>query len=112
MSKGISTAHSVVEPTSGTRWFAGCMVVLYALITIIPLVWIVLTGIKSPTDSISYPPKILFEPSLQGYCNLFSTRSRQTPEYIAALPPATGKCDEVSRAESMVIAGKSNSSTR
>ena len=67
MSKGLSSAHSVVEPTSGTRWFAGFVVVLYALVTIIPLVWIVLTSIKSPTDSISYPPKILFEPSPQGF---------------------------------------------
>jgi multiple sugar transport system permease protein len=108
MSKGISTAHSVVEPTSGTRWFAGMVVALYALITIVPLVWIVLTSIKSPTDSISYPPKIFFEPNQQGFCNLFTTRSRQTEEYIAALPPATDNCDKVARAESMVVAGKSN----
>ncbi|HYP71929.1 MAG TPA: carbohydrate ABC transporter permease, partial [Variovorax sp.] len=94
-SQGISTAHSVVEPGAGTRWFAGTVVVLYALLTMIPLVWIILTGFKTPPDSISYPPKILFTPSPQGYCNLFSTRSRQTPEYIAALPPATETCDKV-----------------
>ena len=60
---------------------------LYALVTMVPLAWIVLTGFKTPPDSISYPPKVLFEPSIEGYCNLFTTRSRQTQEYIAALPP-------------------------
>ena len=58
----------------------------------IPLAWIVLTGIKSPPDSIAYPPKLVFTPSLEGYCNLFTTRSRQTPEYIASLPPAATAC--------------------
>ena len=61
----------------------------------IPLVWIVLTSFKTPPDSIAYPPKMVFTPSLEGYCNLFTTRTRQTPEYIAA--PAAGR-DLVRRA--------------
>ena len=28
-------------------------------------------------------------PSLEGYVNLFTIRTRQTPEFIASLPPAT-----------------------
>ena len=108
MSQGISTAHSVVEPGAGTRWVAGFLVVLYAIITIIPLAWIILTSIKSPPDSISYPPKVVFSPSAEGFCNLFTTRSRQSPDYIAALPPATDKCDAVARANNMVVAGQSN----
>ena len=75
-SKGISTAHSVVEPTATSKRIATTLVVLYALITLVPLVWILLTSIKSPPDSISYPPKVIFEPSAEGYCNLFTTRSR------------------------------------
>ena len=51
----------------------------------VPLAWIFLTSIKSPPDSISYPPKIVFQPTLEGYCNLFTTRTRQTPEYIESL---------------------------
>ena len=73
-----------------------------------PLVWIVLTGFKTPPDSIAYPPKMLFEPSLEGYCNLFTTRSRQTAEYMATLPPAVGTCEEIARGRNMVIAGPSN----
>ena len=108
MSKGISTAHSVVEPTAQTRGFAALLVALYAVVTIIPLAWIILTGFKTPADAISYPPKVIFTPTVEGYCNLFTTRSRQTPEYIAALPPATGHCEQTARDAGTVVAGVSN----
>jgi multiple sugar transport system permease protein len=104
---GLSTAHSVVEPRRGTQWIAGAVVILYALITILPLIWIVMTSLKTPPDSISYPPKILFDPTLEGFCNLFTTRTRQTDEYIASLPPAVGICDQIVRERDMVIAGPS-----
>ena len=102
-----TAAHSVVEPSRWTKRIAGVIVVGYALLSMVPLVWIVLTGFKTPTDSIAYPPKMLFEPSLQGYVNLFTTRSRQTPEYIASLPPATTWYDKLVRSQDMVIAGPS-----
>jgi len=108
MRLGISTAHSVVEPSRRTRLVAGTLVALYALITIVPLVWIVLTGFKTPSDSISYPPKVLFTPTIEGYCNLFTTRSRQTPEYIAKLPAPVDACDKAARNANMVVAGASN----
>ncbi len=101
-------AHSVVAPTPTSRRFAATIVILYALITMVPLLWIVLTSIKTPPDSIAYPPKVLFEPSLEGFCNLFTTRTRQTPDYIAALPPAQSQCDKLVRSRNMVIAGPSN----
>ena len=75
-----ATAHSVVEPSETSKRVAGAVIVLYALVSMIPLVWIVMTSFKSPPDSISYPPKVVFTPSLEGYCNLFTTRTRQTPE--------------------------------
>jgi multiple sugar transport system permease protein len=104
----VNAAHSVVEPSLTSKRIAGAIVILYALITLIPLAWIFLTSIKSPPDSISYPPKIVFSPTVEGYCNLLTTRTRQTPEYIAALPAPTGTCDEVTRKRNMVIAGPSN----
>lgn len=104
----INSAHSVVEPSPTAKRIAGAIVILYALITMVPLAWIFLTSVKSPPDSISYPPKVLFSPTVEGYCNLFTTRTRQTPEYIAALPAPTSTCDEVTRKRNMVIAGPSN----
>ncbi|MGO7302010.1 carbohydrate ABC transporter permease, partial [Rhizobium ruizarguesonis] len=41
-----NSAHSVVEPSLSIKRIAGTIVVLYALITLIPLVWIFLTSIK------------------------------------------------------------------
>jgi multiple sugar transport system permease protein len=105
---GISHAHSVVQPSPLARRVAGVLVALYAVITMVPLAWIFLTGFKSGPDSIAYPPKIVFTPSTEGYCNLFTTRSRQTPEYVAQLPPVAGVCDAHARANNMVVVGPSN----
>ena len=107
-SPSATAAHSVVEPSARSKRIAATLVIVYALLTMLPLAWIFLTSIKSPPDSISYPPKILFTPSIEGYCNLFTTRTRQTPEYIASLPAPDGVCDAVTRQRNMVIAGPSN----
>ena len=109
---GKSTAHSVVEASGRAKLGAGPVVVLYALVTILPLVWIFLTGFKTPADSIAYPPKVLSTPSLEGYCNVFTIRSRQAPEYVASLPPATSYCDKIARERGMVIAGASKTPGR
>lgn len=103
-----SSPYSVVAPAPLMRRFAGAVVIIYALIAILPLVWIVMTSFKTGPDSIAYPPKFLFQPSLEGACNLFTTRTRQTSVYIATLPPATSACDKIARSQSMVIAGSSN----
>ncbi|HZF37074.1 MAG TPA: carbohydrate ABC transporter permease, partial [Candidatus Angelobacter sp.] len=108
MSAAATLAHSVVAPTSWAKHVSAALVIVYALVTMIPLLWIVLTSFKTPDDSIAYPPKLLFQPSIEGYCNLFTTRTRQTKEYIAALPPATSQCDTLVRSRNMVIAGPSN----
>jgi multiple sugar transport system permease protein len=104
---GLATAHSVVAPTPLAKRIAAALVIAYALVSMIPLLWIGLTGFKTPPDSISYPPKVLFEPSLEGYINLFTTRTRQTPAFIATLPPPTAWYDRLVRSRNMVIAGPS-----
>jgi multiple sugar transport system permease protein len=107
-----ATAHSVVEASARSKLVAQVLVTIYALVTITPLVWIFLTGFKTPTDSVAYPPKVLSAPSLEGYCNVFTIRSRQAPEYMANLPPATGYCDRIARERGMVIAGASKTPGR
>lgn len=105
---GLATAHSVVDPSPLTKRIAATIVIAHALVTLVPLLWIFNTGFKSPSDAIAYPPKIVAQPTLEGYCNLFTTRTRQTPDYMAKLPPATDLCDRVSRERNMVVAGPSN----
>ena len=102
-----TTAHSVVEPTPRARAIAGVIVIGYALLSLIPLLWIFATGFKTPPDSIAYPPKLVFSPTLEGYVNVFTTRSRQSPEYMASLPPAETWYDRLVRSRNMVIAGPS-----
>jgi len=86
---------------------AAVAVIAYALITLIPLLWIFVTGFKSPPDSISYPPKVIYQPTLEGYVNLFTARSRQTREYIDSLGPATTWYGKLARKRNMVITGPS-----
>jgi len=107
MSLPASQAYSVVAPTPASRRLAAALVIGYALIALIPLVWILLTSFKTPEDAIAYPPKVIFEPSLEGYVNLFTNRSRQTPEYMASLPPAETWYEELVRSRNMVITGVS-----
>lgn len=73
-------SFSVTEPSRRQKWIAGSLVIFYALITMLPLLWIVATGFKSSTDSIAYPPKILFEPTVEGYVNVFTTQTRLSAE--------------------------------
>ena len=73
-----------------------CLVVTYALITmdaagpgsLMTMIPLQLRRASSPPDAISYPPKVVFDPTLEGYVNLFTTRTRQTEEYLASQPAA------------------------
>lgn len=108
----LSTAHSVVEASARTKWISGVIVVVYALITITPLAWIFLTSFKTSADAIAYPPKVFSKLSLEGYCNLFNISTRQTPEFMASLPPPEGYCAKLARERGMVIAGPSKTPER
>ncbi len=101
------SAQAITEPSPRQKWVAGTLVILYAVITMIPLLWIIATGFKTPADAISYPPKVVFEPTVEGYVNLFTTRTRVSPEALAALPPPEGLAEEIVRSRGMVIAGSS-----
>jgi len=100
-------SYSITEPSSRQKWLAGTLVIMYALITIMPLIWVSITGFKSSQDSISYPPKVVFEPTLEGYVNLFTTRSRVSAEQLENLPPPEGFAEEIVRDRGMIIVGPS-----
>jgi multiple sugar transport system permease protein len=112
MSAVADMSRSVIEPSPLSRRIAAVLVILYAIVTLVPLVWIFLTGFKTPPDAIAYPPKVTFSPSLEGYVNLFTTRTRQTPDYMASLPPPETWYDELVRKRNMVIAGPSRFAER
>ncbi len=99
--------YSVTTPSKRQKWTAGILVALYALITLMPLIWIIMTGFKSSSDAIAYPPKVVFTPSLEGYVNLFTSQTRLTSEQIATTPPPETWYDELVHSRQMVIVGPS-----
>lgn len=101
------SGFSVTKPSKRQKWTAGVLVVSYALITLIPLLWFIATGFKSPADSIAYPPKVVFKPSLEGYVNLFTTQTRISPDMEDALTPPESWYEKIVRDKDMVIAGPS-----
>lgn len=105
------SGYSITEPSGRQKWLAGTLVALYATITLLPLLWILATGFKSSSDAIAYPPKLLFEPTLEGYVNLFTTQTRQSPEFLEANPPETWY-EEIVHAKGNVIAGPSRFAER
>jgi len=60
---------------------------------------------RSATDDLARLTQ-LFEPTLEGYVNLFTTQTRQSPEYLAENPPTTW-VEEIVHDKGMVIAGPS-----
>jgi multiple sugar transport system permease protein len=44
---GKTTAHSTVEASPRAKVFAGALVIFYAVVTMVPLLWILLTGFKT-----------------------------------------------------------------
>lgn len=94
-------------PSANSKRIAAVVVVTYALIAMIPLLWILMTSFKTPPDSISYPPKVFSAPTLEGYVNLFTSRTRQTPEYLDSLGAPTSWYDKLVRSRNMVITGPS-----
>ena len=101
------SGFSVTAPSKRQKWFAGVLVITYAVVTLIPLLWIIATGFKSPADSIAYPPKVAFEPTLEGYVNLFTTRTRVTTEMQKTLDEPTTWYDQITRDSGTIIAGRS-----
>ncbi|MBI1218565.1 MAG: ABC transporter permease subunit [Rhodobacteraceae bacterium] len=101
------SGYSISEPSARQKWIAGALVVGYAILTVLPLIWIIATGFKTPNDAIAYPPKVIFHPTLEGYVNLFTSRARATPDMLEKLGPPTTWYDTIVRQYDMIITGPS-----
>ena len=105
-------AHSITAPGTWVKRLAAALVIMYAMFAVVPMAWIILTGFKSTNDAIAYPPKVVFEPTLEGYVNLFTNRSRQSDDYMESLPPPQTWYEEIVREQNMVITGPSRFADR
>ena len=100
-------SRSPAESSGFSKKMAAAIIIVYTVITLIPISWIIMTGFKSVDSAITYPPEVIFKPSLEGYVNLFTTRSRQSKEYLDSLPPPETWYEQLVRDREMVIAGPS-----
>jgi len=105
-------SFSVTEPSARQKWIAGVLVIGYTLITLLPLVWIIATGFKSSSDSIAYPPKVVFEPTVEGYVNLFTTQTRLSSAAITAPRDQLPWYEQLVRKKGNTIVGPSRFSER
>lgn len=105
-------SFSVTEPSAKQKWSAGILVIGYALITLLPLLWIIATGFKSGPDSIAYPPKVLFEPTVEGYVNLFTTQTRLSEDAKAEPVEDLPWYEQLTRERGNTIVGTSRYSER
>ncbi|NWG17473.1 MAG: carbohydrate ABC transporter permease [Chloroflexi bacterium] len=86
------------------------IVILIALIMLIPVAWMTLTAFKSRPDAVAVPPKVLFEPTLEGFLSLLTDRRQLTAEQIAEYSQRTDLnwADQIALSRGQVITGASN----
>ncbi len=66
-------------------WWLATLVALFVFL--VPVYWLVSTSLKGPLDVMSYPPKLLFTPTLENYEAVFSGITEIRPgEYVPANP--------------------------
>lgn len=105
-------SYSVTEPSSRQKWVSGTLVIAYALITMLPLLWIIATGFKSSSDSIAYPPKVVFEPTVEGYVNVFTAQTRLSNEQKTEPVDDLPWYEQLVRSKGNTIVGQSRFSER
>lgn len=61
-----------------TRNFKAVLTVIIAIVVLIPVFWMAATAFKSRSDAVSAPPKVFFQPSLEGFIGLLTQRRQVT----------------------------------
>jgi multiple sugar transport system permease protein len=52
------------------------LAILIAVLMLVPVIWMTMTAFKSRPDAVAAPPKLFFQPSLDGFIGLFFDRSQ------------------------------------
>jgi len=63
-----------------TRSIRVILTVAVALIMLIPVAWMIMTAFKTRSDAVAAPPKVIFEPSMEGFIALLTQRRQLTME--------------------------------
>jgi multiple sugar transport system permease protein len=84
--------------------------VLMTVVVLIPAVWMGMTAFKSRPDAVSVPPKILFQPTLEGFVSLFTKRRQLTGDELEAYQQRDDLnwADRIALTRGQVIIGQSD----
>lgn len=98
-----------------TRGIRIAIVIIIALVMLIPVAVMLLTAFKSRSDVTSVPPKVVFEPTLEGFVFLLTERSQLSAASRQASQETgeeLGLFDRIARQNGQVITGPSDFTKR
>jgi len=79
-----STRVDKVDPTwQAMQSLRASVVIMLAMLTLIPVVWMGMTAFKSRSDAVASPPKVIFEPTMEGFISLLTKRRQLNDAQIA-----------------------------
>ena len=78
-----STRVDKVDPSwLSAQSVRASVVIMLAVLTLIPVLWMGMTAFKSRSDAVASPPKVAFEPTMEGFISLLTKRRQLTDEQI------------------------------
>ena len=83
-----------------TRRVRAGLVVLFAFIALIPIFVMLITSFKSRIEVVNIPPRLFFEPTLEGFVFLMTDRSQMAP---AVLEEARANADDLGLFERVAL---------
>jgi ABC-type glycerol-3-phosphate transport system permease component len=60
------------SPSRSSRYGLSLLWIIILAVYLFPVIWMVMTSIRNPVDTYSWPPKFLFQPTLDAFAHLFS----------------------------------------
>ncbi len=109
----VNFSTRVDKVSRGARWtrnVRAVIIIIIALIMLIPTVWMAMTAFKSRPDAVAVPPKVFFEPSLEGFVSLLTNRRQLTATEIAEYQARTDLAwaDQIALVRGQTIIGPSD----
>ena len=79
-----STRVDKVHPNwQAMQAFRAAAVIMLAALTLIPVIWMGMTAFKSRSDAVASPPKVIFEPTMEGFIGLLYDRRQLNEQQLA-----------------------------
>lgn len=98
-----------------TKRIKALIVIIFAIISLIPVAVMLLTSFKSRTEVVNIPPRVIFEPTLEGFVFLLTERSQMasaTLERAKANAEDLGLFDRIALKAGQQINGPSDFTRR